>query len=120
MKRWLFFVGIMVLPLVAPSAALAQFLPSVGGGGQPGAQDDLAREQRALERDQLRLQNAEQRRHLREEEFQAEVEQWAATVQAWRELSGQPPLSQNQIDRRLDQLRVLDWERQYQEDWVNK
>ena len=119
MKQWRIFVGIVFLSLVTSSAAPAQFLPSVGGGGHHGAQDDLAREQRALEREKLKLQNAEQRRHLREEEFQAEVEQWTATVQAWRELSGQPPLSQNQIDRRLDQLRVFDWERQYQEG-INK
>jgi hypothetical protein len=120
MKRWSVFAGAMFLFLVTPSAAPAQFLRSVGGGGQHGVQDDPGREQRALERDKLKLQNAEQRRHLREEEFQAEVRQWTATVQAWREMSGQPPLSENQIDRRLDQLRVFDWERQYQEKWINK
>lgn len=113
MPRWGLVLAIMLLPLPAPSDGFAQFLPHVDGGSQRGAQDDLAREQ-------LELQNVEQRRHIREEEFQAEVGQWTATVQTWRELTGQPPLSQDEIRRRLDQLRVFDWERQYQEAWINK
>jgi hypothetical protein len=110
---------IMFLALLASTAAPAQFMPHVGGG-QGDARDELAQEQRALERDRLRLQNAEQRRHLREEEFQAEVEQWMATVQAWREITAQPPLSEDELRHKLDMLRVFDWERQYQEAWANK
>jgi hypothetical protein len=105
-------IAIILLPLLAPLGGFAQFLPHVDGS-QRAAQDDLAREQ-------LKLQNVEQWRHIREEEFQAEVEQWAATVQAWRELTGQPALSRDQLRRKLDALRVFDWERQYQEAWVNK
>ena len=119
MKRWRLLVAIMLLSLVALTAAPAQFMPHVGDV-QGDAQDELVREQRALERDRLRLQNAEQRRHLREEEFQAEVEQWTATVQAWREITGHPPLSEDELHRRLDMLRVFDWERQYQEAPANK
>jgi hypothetical protein len=112
MPRWGLLLAIM-LHLPAPSDGFAQFLPHVDGGSQRGAQDDLVQEQ-------LELQNVEQRRHIREEEFQAEVRQWTATVQTWRELTGQPPLSQDEIRRRLDQLRAFDWERQYQEAWTNK
>jgi hypothetical protein len=85
----------------------------VDGGSQRGAQDDATREQ-------LELQNIEQRRHIRGDEFQAEVDQWVATVQAWREMTGQPLLSEDQLRRRLDGLRVFDWERQYREALVNK
>jgi hypothetical protein len=112
MQRWVVFLAIMLFPLLVPPAGLTQFLPHVDGS-QRGVQDNLTQEQ-------LKLQNVEQRRHIREAEFQAEVEAWATAVQVWRELTGQPPLSQDQLRRKLDVLRVFDWERQYQEAWVNK
>jgi hypothetical protein len=113
MLRWKLILAMMLIPFLAPSAGFTQFLPHVDGGSQRGAQDDLMRER-------LELQNIEQRRHIREEEFRAEVKQWVDTVQAWREMTGQPLLSEDQLRRKLDQLRVFDWERQYQEDWVDK
>jgi hypothetical protein len=120
MKRWKLLLGILFVFVVAPSAGLAQFLPHTGESSQGSAQDELRRERRILERDQLKLQNVEQRRHIRDEEFQAEVKQWTATVQAWREITAQPPLSEEALRRRLDTLRVFDWERQYQEAWISK
>ena len=113
MRQWGLFAVIISLPFLAPSAGLTQFLPHVDSGSQRGGQDDLIEKQ-------LKLQNVEQRRHIREEEFQAEVRQWSTAVQTWRELTGQPPLSQDEIRRKLDELRVFDWERQYQEAWVNE
>ena len=106
-------LAIMLLPLFAPTSSFTQFLPHVDSGSQRVVQDDLTREQ-------LKLRNVEQWRHIREEEFRAEVEQWTTTVQAWREMTGQPRLTQDQLQRRLDGLRVFDWERQYLEDWIEK
>ena len=113
MRQWGLFAVITSLPFLAPCAGSTQFLPHVDSGSQQGVQDDLIEKQ-------LKLQNVEQRRHIREEEFQAEVKQWASTVQTWRDVTGQPPLSQDEIRRKLDELRVFDWERQYQEAWVNE
>jgi hypothetical protein len=113
MRHWGLLIVIMLLSLPAPPTGFTQFLPHVDGGSQRGAQDDATREQ-------LELQNIAQRRHIRGDEFQAEVDQWVATVQAWREMTGQPLLSEDQLRRRLDGLRVFDWERQYREALVNK
>jgi hypothetical protein len=42
------------------------------------------------------------------------------TVQAWREATGQPLFTDEQLRKRLDALRVFDWERQYQQTWMNR
>jgi hypothetical protein len=90
-----------------------------GEGFQRGAQYNLARQQQATGRERLKLQYADQWRQIRDQELRGELVQWAITVHAWREATGQPSFTDEQLRKRLDTLRVFDWERQYQQAWMN-
>jgi hypothetical protein len=118
-KRMVLLV-ILLVPFIMPTIGLAQFMQGFGEGFQGTSQHSPTRQQQAIERERLKLEHAGQWRQLREAEFQAELNQWVTSLQAWREMTGQPPLSEDQLRRQLDALRVFDWERQYQQAWFNK
>ncbi|RIK56907.1 MAG: hypothetical protein DCC63_15970 [Nitrospira sp.] len=118
--RLLLITGLFLVPLLSPFSASAQFMQGFGEGFQRTSQYNLARQQQAMERDRLKLQYADQWRQIRERELQAEIEQWAETVQTWREVMDLPLLTEEQLRKRLDTLRIYDWERQYQQSWMNR
>lgn len=120
MKHGLFATAFLLSLVLLPASSFAQFVQGFGEGFQRTSQYNLARQQQATERERLKLQYADQWRQIRDQELRQEVEQWAVAVQAWREVMGQPVLTDEQLRKRLDSLRVFDWERQYQQAWMNR
>ncbi|MDZ4734276.1 MAG: hypothetical protein SGJ16_11910 [Nitrospirota bacterium] len=107
--------------LFTPSLAGAQgFGSGFLDGLKQGSQYGLARQQLALQQQQLKLQQLEHWRALRQQELEGEVTQWAFTVQQWRDATGQPRWTQEELFAALDRLRVLDWERQYEQAWLQQ
>ncbi|MCE7964725.1 hypothetical protein FBQ96_02495 [Nitrospirales bacterium NOB] len=118
--RLLLITVLFLVPLLSPFSASGQFMQGFGEGFQRTSQYNMARQQQATERERLKLQYADQWRQIRDRELRQEVEQWAVAVQAWREVMGQPALTDEQLHKRLDSLRVFDWERQYEQAWMNR
>jgi hypothetical protein len=107
--------------LASPSLVAAQgFGQGLLQGLNQSSQYALQRQQLALQYQQMKLQQVEQWRALRRQELDGEVKQWAHTVQQWRELTGQPRMTEAELFTALDRLRVLDWERQYEQAWVQQ
>jgi hypothetical protein len=111
-----FTLGVL---LASPSLVAAQgFGQGLLQGLNQSSQYSLQRQELALQSQQLKLQQVEQWRALRGQELQGEVKQWAHTVQQWRDLTGQPRMTEAELFTALDRLRVFDWERLYEREWL--